>query len=114
MLFNSYIFIFAFLPITFVIYFLFAKYKNGEVAIVFLVLASLFFYGWWNPVYLLLMLFSIGVNYIAGETIVRCRAVNNIHKTKLLLICGIVFNLAGYGVKLNFDFITFYHTDFQR
>ena len=104
MLFNSYIFIFAFLPITFVIYFVLAKYKNGEAAIVFLGLASLFFYGWWNPVYLVLMLFSIGVNYILGETIVRYRAVSNLHKTKLLLICGIVFNLGllGYFKYANF------------
>lgn len=104
MLFNSYIFIFAFLPITFAIYFLLAKYKNGEAAIVFLVLASLFFYGWWNPKYLLLMLFSIGVNYIIGETIVRYRVINKLHKTKLLLICGIVFNLGllGYFKYANF------------
>ncbi|NOR80413.1 MAG: MBOAT family protein, partial [Methyloprofundus sp.] len=104
MLFNSYIFIFAFLPITFAIYFLLAKYKNGEAAIVFLGLASLFFYGWWNPIYLILMLFSIGVNYVIGETIVRCRAVNKLHKTKLLLIFGIVFNLGllGYFKYVNF------------
>ncbi len=95
MLFNSYIFIFAFLPITFISYFLLAKYRNGEAAITFLVLASLFFYGWWNPIYLLLMLLSIGVNYLIGESIVRYRAANNIHKTKLLLTIGIV----GYQLK---------------
>ncbi|BCG64421.1 MAG: alginate O-acetyltransferase complex protein AlgI [Methyloprofundus sp.] len=106
MLFNSYIFIFAFLPITFISYFLLAKYRNGEAAITFLVLASLFFYGWWNPIYLLLMLLSIGVNYLIGESIVRYRAVHNIHKTKLLLTIGIVFNLGllGYFKYANFIF----------
>jgi len=40
MLFNSYIFIFAFLPITFTLYFLLARYKSGEAAITFLVLGA--------------------------------------------------------------------------
>lgn len=104
MLFNSYIFIFAFLPCTFSIYFLLAKYKGGEAAIVFLVIASLFFYGWWNPVYLVLILISIGVNYYIGETIVRYRLIVNFQKAKLLLICGILFNLGllGYFKYANF------------
>jgi len=106
MLFNSYIFIFAFLPITFTLYFLLARYKNGEAAITFLVLASLFFYGWWNPAYLVLMLISIGVNYTIGESIVRYRAANNLHRTKLLLTSGIIFNLGllGYFKYANFIF----------
>ncbi len=106
MLFNSYIFIFAFLPITFTLYFLLARYKNGEAAITFLVLASLFFYGWWNPAYLVLMLISIGVNYTIGESIVRYRAANNLHQTKLLLTSGIIFNLGllGYFKYANFIF----------
>lgn len=104
MLFNSYIFIFAFLPSTFAVYFLLAKYKNGEAAIIFLVIASLFFYGWWNPFYLILILFSIGVNYFIGETIVRNRAIAKVQKTKYLLSCGIIFNLGllGYFKYANF------------
>ncbi|NOQ63557.1 MAG: MBOAT family protein [Methyloprofundus sp.] len=104
MLFNSYIFIFAFLPVTFITYFLIAKYKNGEIAINFLALASLFFYGWWNPLYLVLILFSIVINYLIGETIVRRRKVGNIQQAKLLLIYGIIFNLGllGYFKYTNF------------
>lgn len=106
MLFNSYIFIFAFLPITFTLYFILARYKNGETAITFLVLASLFFYGWWNPTYLVLILVSISVNYTIGESIVRYRAANNLHQTKLLLTIGIIFNLGllGYFKYANFIF----------
>jgi alginate O-acetyltransferase complex protein AlgI len=48
MLFNSYEFIFAFLPITFFIYF-YLNYKRLTIASeVFLIVASLFFYSWWN------------------------------------------------------------------
>ncbi len=104
MLFNSYIFIFAFLPVTFVIYFLLAQYKKGESAIVFLVIASLFFYGWWNPAYLVLIVFSMGVNYIVGETIVISRDTKQLKKAKILLITGLSFNLGllGYFKYANF------------
>mgnify|MGYP000630253643 CR=1 FL=1 len=104
MLFNSYIFIFVFLPITYAAYFVLARYKGGEAAIVFLVLASLFFYGWWNPLYLVLILFSIAVNYFIGETIVSSRRDNCFKKAKILLIYGIVFNLGllGYFKYANF------------
>jgi len=104
MLFNSYIFIFAFLPVTFAIYFLLAKRTDGEVAITFLVLASLFFYGWWNPIYLVLMLFSIGVNYFIGENIVSLRFSEQLQKAKVLLTIGLIFNLGLLGY---FKYATF-------
>jgi len=58
MLFNSYEFLFLFLPITLAGYFWVAR-RGHEPAIVWLVLASLFFYAWWRPAYLLLLLFSM-------------------------------------------------------
>lgn len=106
MLFNSYIFICAFLPLTFSIYFLLARYKNGENAIVFLVLASLFFYGWWNPFYLIWILLSIGINYSIGEAIVLSHAVRKEKKSKYLLICGITFNLGLLGYFKYANFLT--------
>ena len=66
MLFNSYEFIFLFLPVCFIVFF-FAARHGREVAVVWLVLASLFFYGWWNPVYLVLILISMIVNFMFGE-----------------------------------------------
>ncbi|MGR9051147.1 MAG: MBOAT family O-acyltransferase [Gammaproteobacteria bacterium] len=68
-----------------------------EIALAFLVIASLFFYGWWNPHYLLLILSSIGVNYIVGETISRRRKHNDFGAAKLLFIFGIGFNLLLLG-----------------
>ena len=67
MLFNSYSFIFFFLPATLFGFHLIRKKGNARMAFAWLVFASLFFYGWWNPIYLLLMIGSIGFNYMAGR-----------------------------------------------
>jgi len=61
-LFNSYIFILCFLPITWILFFSIAKHSNVWAAF-FLFLASLFFYGWWNPLYVILLLLSSAFNY---------------------------------------------------
>src|SRR5262245_50528973 len=95
MLFDSYVFIFCFLPITLLGYFLFTQYKKYYLALSWLVLASLFFYGWWNPKYLLLLLSSITINYILGFLLWQ-RAKQN-KKNKPLLICGIFLNLLFIG-----------------
>lgn len=92
MLFNSYEFLFAFLPLTVLAYFVIAR--NGrEPAITWLVLASLFFYGWWNPVYLLLLVGSMLVNYRLGRALSATanRAGNH---GRLLLAGGVALNLA--------------------
>ena len=62
MLFSSIIFIFYFLPITMLVYYLIPKEQTGKRNIVLLV-ASLFFYSWGEPVYLFLMLYSAFFNY---------------------------------------------------
>ena len=51
MLFNSYIFIFLFLPATIIGFFAIASTGRRQMALAYLVAASLFFYAWWNPVY---------------------------------------------------------------
>ncbi|RMH23826.1 MAG: MBOAT family protein, partial [Planctomycetota bacterium] len=65
MLFNSYIFIFAFLPATLILYVI-ASRVHVRAAIATLVVASLFYYGWWAPRYVFLILFSILFNYALG------------------------------------------------
>ena len=65
MLFNSYIFIFAFLPATLLLYSASAR-VHARAAIATLVVASLFYYGWWAPRYVFLILFSILFNYSIG------------------------------------------------
>ena len=49
MLFNSYVFVFAFLPATLLGFHLIGRRGDRRAAIAWLVLASLFYYGWWNP-----------------------------------------------------------------
>nr|PMH96412.1 hypothetical protein BCU54_08190 [Vibrio lentus] len=73
MLFNSYIFIGVFLPITLLI-FLCLKRIRSPLLTVWLLLSSLFFYGYWNPVYLLLILSSIIVNYYASIYLSRSKS----------------------------------------
>ncbi len=69
MLFNSFEFIFLFLPVTFFVYFYLAHKKLTIAAKGFLAAASLFFYSYWNIIYLPLILGSIAVNYIIGTRI---------------------------------------------
>lgn len=64
MLFNSYIFIFLFLPITFILYFGLNKFKKYNLAKFVLVLASLYFYAYFNFKYLYIITSSILVNYL--------------------------------------------------
>ena len=72
-LFASYIsvFIYAFLPIALVGYFLLARLQQGTFSRLWLAAASLFFYGYWEPKYLLLIGLSIIVNYVLGTRISR-------------------------------------------
>lgn len=70
MLFNSYPFVFLYLPLTFLAFF-FLCHRNRKLGIGWLALASCFFYGWWNPKYLFLLLSSIIFNFLAGCLISR-------------------------------------------
>jgi alginate O-acetyltransferase complex protein AlgI len=88
MLFNSFIFIFIFLPVTLFFFHLAGKSGYKRIAIAWLVVASLFFYGWWNIYYLWLIIISIIFNYIVGVYLQK-----SINK-KFILIFGIVANLA--------------------
>ena len=90
MLFNSYAFVFLFLPIVWAAYWLLRRFAAGSLAIGILVAASLFFYAWWKPAYLVLLASSVAVNYSLCRAIAR----NN---DSLLLPIGIGLNLALLG-----------------
>ncbi len=108
MLFNSYEFIFAFLPITFVIYFYLLSKRLILGAKIFLVIASLFFYSYWNVVYLPLILLSIFVNYSVGLSLVNHDKIKISSKT--ILIFGIVFNV---GLLAYFKYTDFFLENFN-
>ena len=86
MVFSSLVFLFVFLPVVvFVNFLLPQKYRN-----LFLLFANLFFYAWGEPVYVLLMLSSIIVNYICAVWVDKTSAYK---KRKAILIVNIVLNL---------------------
>src|SRR5882762_10445219 len=89
MLFNSYGFIFLFLPITLAGFFWLARYSN-RLAAAWLAAASLFFYGWWNPIYVVLLLASIVFNFVVGLAIVRKVGTR---RARRLLATGVATNL---------------------
>jgi alginate O-acetyltransferase complex protein AlgI len=95
MLFNSYTFIFIFLPITLLVFFSIGGKGHHRIAIAWLVAASLFFYGWWNPAYLSLILGSILFNYAVGVALSNLQAQSSAsHLTKkIILSFGILVNL---------------------
>ncbi len=93
MLFNSFEFIFAFLPITASVYYILKETSGQKISIAWLATASLFFYGWWNFSYLLLILISIGFNYLTGVFIGKLIKKNKKGPAKLITILGIGFNL---------------------
>jgi len=91
MLFNSFEFLFLFLPVTLVIYTLLCRLRNPVWPLVWLLLASLLFYGWWHPAYVALLLISIGINFFVGQ-VLRSQGVARAQR-KRLLVAGIIFNL---------------------
>jgi alginate O-acetyltransferase complex protein AlgI len=102
MLFNSPEFILVFLPITLIVFFQIGKRGYSQVATLWLVAASLFFYGWWNPAYLGLLIFSLIFNYAVGSALSQ-RFLLPINP-KILLALGIAVNLGliGYFKYANF------------
>jgi alginate O-acetyltransferase complex protein AlgI len=94
MLFNSFEFIFAFLPVVLVVFFLAARYAGRGAAVGFLCLASMFFYAWWNPVYLLLLVGEVCANFAIGRAIVSRRGTP---AARAIMVAGIVCNLLILG-----------------
>ncbi|MBI4192429.1 MAG: MBOAT family protein [Betaproteobacteria bacterium] len=92
MLFNSYVFIFAFLPVTLAGFFLLGRHQP-LLAAAWLTAASLFFYGWWNPVYVWLLALSIVFNYACGIRISRAGMRGDGETRKRTLIFAVTVNL---------------------
>ena len=97
MVFSSILFLFYFFPIVFIVNKLLPKkYKN-----LWLFFASLFFYAWGEPIYILIMLFSTFFDYTNG----RLMVVASDKKKKLILINSIVVNL---GILFFFKYSDFF------
>jgi len=94
MLFNSYSFIFFYLPVVLLGFFQLGRI-NHSYAAAWLALASVFFYGYWNPAYVGLLLLSIVCNYAFGLWIAKtgARGKEKEESKKRLLIVAIAANL---------------------
>ena len=93
MLFNSFGFLFFFLPTVAIVFFALARVER-EWAASWLALASVFFYGWWDVYYVPLLLASIGFNYWASLRIANTRAA--LRTTCLFLAIGANLLLLAY------------------
>ena len=102
MLFNSYGFIFIFLPTTFMLYFYLNHKRLTEASKGLLVFSSLFFYSWWNISYLPIILSSMLFNYLLGNTLAND---SNKFSKKSILIFGIVVNITLLGYFKYTDFL---------
>lgn len=115
MLFNSPFFIFVFLPVVVLVYFVLNHYRLVVAATAWLVLTSLFFYGFWNPGYLALIITSMLVNFAFGAALHREKR-NAIHgkyhhlKRRKILAFGVLFN---FGLLGYFKYADFFIANFN-
>lgn len=103
MLFNSQFFIFVFVPTTLAIYFALGSLSRVW-ALRWIVVASLIFYAWWRPANVLIIVPALIINYMVARLIVRFRDSEQFGKSRVVLICGLAFDVAflGYFKYANF------------
>ena len=101
MIFSSIFFLFIFLPVTLILYYVVPwKFKN-----LLLLIVSLIFYAWGEPVYVLLMMFSMVFNYFGGIQIDALRRCGNERGLKISFLFTVVVNLAILGFFKYYGFI---------
>ena len=107
MVFSSSTFLMAFLPLTLLLYYGVgvALTKNVTVKNCILLLASLVFYAWGEPVYIVLMLLSILFNFAAGRVIDSALSDGRTGLAKFQFIADVVYNLAVLGFFKYADFV---------
>ncbi len=101
MVFSSLLFMFRFLPIVLILYFIAPKKLRNFV----LFIASLIFYAWGEPVYVVLMIFSTVVDYTHGLWVYKLKEKNEMGKAKLVVLSSMVINLALLGFFKYADFV---------
>jgi D-alanyl-lipoteichoic acid acyltransferase DltB (MBOAT superfamily) len=105
MQFNSFVFIFGFLPLALTLTFVAGRWNQTAAKFVLLA-SSLVFYAAWRVEQTALLLFSIGFNFIIGSAISRCHASGKLGWVRALLIGGIVVDVAMLGWFKYANFIT--------
>ena len=111
MVFSSLVFLFVFLPLTLLLYFSVPRRLRNTI----LLIVSLIFYAWGEPIYIILMLFSTVTDFVHGLLVERYR--NQPKQAKLVVLSSITINL---GLLVFFKYSTFlltninllFHTNF--
>lgn len=113
MLFNSPTYLFLFLPLSVVVYFSLNRIRLTIIAKAWLVMASLFFYGYWNTDYLLLIIGSILTNFAIGSALHRSKQQPSSRKPsrKRILTAGILINL---GLLAYFKYADFFISNINQ
>lgn len=118
MLFNSHAFIFIFLPFVFLVFVVFRS-KAPVWSITWLIFASVFYYGWWKPQFLILLFVSIAINLFFGRILIN--TYNSLSRSicQVILALGIIFNLGILGYFKYAGFLVFninalFHTGFPN
>lgn len=101
MIFSSVFFVFLFLPIVLLAYFI----VPGKLKNVVILISSLIFYAWGEPVYIVLMIFSIVYNYIAGIEIDYHREEGREGRAKFVFLMSVVVNLLILGFFKYYGFV---------
>ena len=92
MLFSSHVFLFAFLPVVLFLYYISPRKLRNPV----LLAVSLFFYGWGEPVYLFLMIFTIVINYLCGAWVAWLQKRGKSARTAVFVAVMVNILLLGY------------------
>lgn len=98
MLFNSFQFIFVFLPIALLGYYLIG---NKRFQLIFLFSASLFFYAYWSHTHVFLLLFTVVLDFYIGQLLFKCQ---DDRKRKALLLTSVIANLSVLGFFKYYNF----------
>lgn len=106
MQFSSGIFLMLFLPLTMGIYKIGGVLLGHRFKNIVLLLASLLFYAWGEPLFIFMLILGIGVNYVIGLKIEK-----NEQNKKMLLIASLIFNL---GILFVFKYLSFATKELSR
>ena len=98
MIFSSIEFIYLFLPPVLFGFLVLRHFKLENAVIWWLIMASLFFYMWWSPIHLLLLLGSVGANFLIHRELLKT-------KSRPLLVLGITLNLLLLSIFKYADFL---------
>ncbi len=101
MVFSSLYFLFLYLPIVLFVYYITPLKWRNAVLLVF----NLIFYGWGEPVYIVIMFVSIAIDYTHGILVERCKRRGNDRGAKLAVASSVVFNLALLFFFKYWDFV---------